>query len=402
MSSKQTTQSSSSTTPWGPQAGALTTAFTDAGNALSQTQGIQTPTNFVSSFDPSQISNFNQMLGYANGSAQGIPQAAQQNGGALLGYGLQGTQGALSGYGSFNPTTANNPQSLINSANAYAAGQNIPALTAAAMQPAMETARDVTMPGLEANAAGTGNTNGSRTSIAEGLVQRGLAENAQNTAAQLQSNAYNNGLNLAENAATTNNNQTLAALQGQGALGLNATNSGTQTQSQGIQDAGQLYQMADYAGSGLTAANQANINNNLASWQAQQQAPWTPLQNYMSIIGTNNWGGTTNTQGTSTTSPSIASIVGGLASGIGSFMSPTYGIGSFSSMSDRRMKTDIRKVGKLDDGQQVYAFRYKHDPSKQVHIGLMAQDVEKNIPEAVHEFNGIKFVDYGRATAHLA
>jgi hypothetical protein len=48
------------------------------------------------------------------------------------------------------------------------------------MQGATETARDVTMPGIEQNAAMTGNTNSTRTGIADGLVQRGLAEQSAN------------------------------------------------------------------------------------------------------------------------------------------------------------------------------------------------------------------------------
>ena len=65
-------------------------------------------------------------------------------------------------------------------------------------------------------------------------------------------------------------------------------------------------------------------------------------------------------------------------------------------LSDRRLKTDIVKVGALFDGTPVYRYRYIGGDTAQ--IGLMAQDVELETPDAVFEFNGIKFVDYVAAT----
>lgn len=65
--------------------------------------------------------------------------------------------------------------------------------------------------------------------------------------------------------------------------------------------------------------------------------------------------------------------------------------------SDRRLKTDIRRVGNLDNGLPVYAYRM--NGSDVTEIGLMADEVEKLSPEAVFEQpNGFKMVDYRRAT----
>jgi Chaperone of endosialidase len=71
-----------------------------------------------------------------------------------------------------------------------------------------------------------------------------------------------------------------------------------------------------------------------------------------------------------------------------------------SLLSDERMKDDIKKVGELFDGQPIYRFRYKGLPK--VHVGLMAQDVERVRPDAVTEYDGIKFVNYDRATDRAA
>jgi hypothetical protein len=63
--------------------------------------------------------------------------------------------------------------------------------------------------------------------------------------------------------------------------------------------------------------------------------------------------------------------------------------------SDRRVKQDIKQVGRLDNGLPVYSFRYEWGGP--VQIGLMAQDVERMHPDAVGEVDGIKTVDYSEA-----
>lgn len=63
-------------------------------------------------------------------------------------------------------------------------------------------------------------------------------------------------------------------------------------------------------------------------------------------------------------------------------------------MSDERVKDDISQVGELNDGTNVYLFRYKGDDTPQ--IGVMAQEVEKKDQRAVKEIGGIKHVDYAK------
>jgi hypothetical protein len=71
--------------------------------------------------------------------------------------------------------------------------------------------------------------------------------------------------------------------------------------------------------------------------------------------------------------------------------------GSF--WSDRRLKHDIKRIGKTDEGMPIYTFKYKGDDSEQTHVGFMADEVEKHHPEAVTtEPSGYKSVDYERAT----
>lgn len=71
-------------------------------------------------------------------------------------------------------------------------------------------------------------------------------------------------------------------------------------------------------------------------------------------------------------------------------------LGSSALMaSDRRVKTEVSRVGTLDNGLPIYAYRYTTGGPMQ--IGVMAQEVEVNNPDAVVEINGIKHVNYGLA-----
>jgi hypothetical protein len=65
--------------------------------------------------------------------------------------------------------------------------------------------------------------------------------------------------------------------------------------------------------------------------------------------------------------------------------------------SDRNLKTDIRRVGRLDNGLAVYSYRMKDGGP--VEIGVMADEVQKIRPQAVHQGERGLMVDYAEATA---
>ncbi|HHH89198.1 MAG TPA: tail fiber domain-containing protein [Aliiroseovarius sp.] len=63
-------------------------------------------------------------------------------------------------------------------------------------------------------------------------------------------------------------------------------------------------------------------------------------------------------------------------------------------VSDRRLKTDIARIGTTAHGLPLYRYRYKG--FSRVYEGVMAQDVVKVMPEAVVKVPfGIMLVDYG-------
>lgn len=384
-SSSQETSKNENTQPWGPQAAALTDAFGKAQAAYGTASQAKAPTDFVAQMTPDQLNAFQSMFNYGmNGSTAGTAAT----GGALQTAGTNATTGALSGLSAFDPTKANNPAALVDAANRYVAGQDIDAQVRNSMLNATQTARDVTLPQINQNAAITGNTNSSRTGIAEGLVQRGLAQQASDLGASLRSQSFKDGLSLAASNANANNNASLGALSTAAGAGTNAANSGVNASSSALNDQRGLYDLATGGAAGLQQANQANLDNQYAQYQSSTQSPYAALQGLMSIIGSNNWG--SNSSGTSTTTknPSAFETIGGLLGA---------GAGAAKLFSDERLKTDVKRVGALDNGLPVYTFRYRG--SSKIQMGVMAQDVELVKPDAVEDFGSYKIVDYEKATA---
>jgi hypothetical protein len=85
----------------------------------------------------------------------------------------------------------------------------------------------------------------------------------------------------------------------------------------------------------------------------------------------------------------------------GNIIGAGLGLGSALLMSDERAKDDIEPVGELYDGQPVFRYRYKGDHRHQ--IGLIAQNVERERPDAVGNIGGgFKGVNYKRATEMAA
>lgn len=93
----------------------------------------------------------------------------------------------------------------------------------------------------------------------------------------------------------------------------------------------------------------------------------------------------------------VAQFLANIAMGTGALSGNTTTTTQPQSLfSDRRLKHDVRPIGKTNDGLPIYAFKYKG--SDQTQLGLMAQDVEKKKPEAVGLAAGFKTVDYDKAT----
>jgi polysaccharide biosynthesis/export protein len=75
--------------------------------------------------------------------------------------------------------------------------------------------------------------------------------------------------------------------------------------------------------------------------------------------------------------------------------SPSVAVGGTTSVSDIRLKRDITKLTQLDNGLALYRFRYLW--SDTFYVGVMAQEVERVVPDAVvRGSDGYLRVNYAR------
>lgn len=77
----------------------------------------------------------------------------------------------------------------------------------------------------------------------------------------------------------------------------------------------------------------------------------------------------------------MGNMMGGLGGIIGGF-----------NFSDRRVKTDIKRIGRHPRGFGVYRYRYIGETRPRV--GFIAQEVRRFAPELVRSFNGVLAVNY--------
>ena len=328
-SSEKDTKTTQQTDPWAPQAAALTTAFNGANGALNTASGAKAPTDFTAQMSPEALAAFHQMV--SSGSNLGVSNGQATTGTALQGAGTSGVTGALSGLSNFNAGAATNPDTISAAAQKYVDGQDINGQVSNAMLPALQQARDVTMPGIEQHAAIGGNINSTRTGIADGLVQRGLAEQSAGLGATLRNAAYTHGLDLASNNANTGNQQNLGALTSAGSIGNTAAATGVNAGTQSVNTQGMLSGEAATGGTGLTAAQQAILDNNTQKYQAQISSPFDALKQYMGVVGTNNWGSSSNGTSNTTSTPSAWDTISGLMSSGGKLASGFMGGGGLLS-----------------------------------------------------------------------
>ena len=134
---------------------------------------------------------------------------------------------------------------------------------------------------------------------------------------------------------------------------INALRTGSQVQNPSFAN---TPMQAQTAGPDLLGAANASYQNQLAAYNAQQAAQGGFLGGLMSLGGA-----------------------------------------AISRYSDIRLKKNIKKIGKLRDGINIYSYNYidYKDLPKDKQIGVMAQEVEKVIPEAVITMaDGYKAVNY--------
>lgn len=253
-----------------------------------------------------------------------------------------------------------------------------PALRAtidASTRPIIDNLMEKALPTIRNGAVSTGNFGSSRQGIAEGLAVRDAAQAVGDTAAKVATTGYGQGLD--------------AMMKGQAlAPGVAQSQTLPGVSTSGVGDIRQ--QLA-----------QALLGEKSGNFNFEQMLPLLMGKELAGIAGSIPGGSTTTTGTTAAPNPIMQGAGLGIA-GLGALGSAggsagIAGLLPLLAMSDRRQKENIKPIGKLYDGQNVYSFRYKGE--QKVQIGLIAQEAPH---EAVHDVDGFLMVDYGKATERAA
>lgn len=230
---------------------------------------------------------------------------------------------------------------------------------------------------------------GQATNNATDLINSRLLPQQERDSAALETQLANQG--LAPGSAAYGTAKTLLGQtqnDARNGAALSGINLGMQQTQQGMAQQGQQYQQA-------FANRNAPINELSAIRSGSQVTNPTfqnaPQQNYTAgpdMLGATTSGYNAALQSASANNAASGSFMNGLFSLGGAALGAPVG-----TFSDRRLKKNIKRVGKLDNGLSVYSYEYKSGGPSQ--IGVMADEVLKVKPEAVGQRDGFLTVNYG-------
>jgi hypothetical protein len=243
---------------------------------------------------------------------------------------------------------------------------------------------------------------GNQTSTnANNSLNAGIAQGNQSSALQTAKDSLTAALGN-QGAFTNAAGQSLDAQKSNQTAGLNAANLGLQAGSAlgGLgndvtNNAGKNALLSAQLGSNDRAVQQAQLDSDAAKWQNEYDAPLTALNTRLAALGMSPYGKTTNTQETKTGGTSSNGALSALG-GIMSFLPLMF--------SDERLKKNVRTEGTTEAGVPLKSYEYKGFMAKEApgrHMGVMAQDLEKKDPGAVHRVKAkdgktYRAVDYSR------
>jgi Chaperone of endosialidase len=222
------------------------------------------------------------------------------------------------------------------------AGQAQADVTSAFDNASTMQARDLARRGVNPS-SGKALAMGNESSIARAVASAGASNKARDSA-RLE------GYSLTDRAANT--------LAGYPAMGMSATGQGASLAANGINIAN--------AGVGGLSAGLGSASQMAASMGSNASNMWGQQANYHANMQEQDQTG------------AILGGLGGIAMG-----------GASLWKSDRRLKQDIELVGKdKATGLNLYEFSYIEDPERARYVGVMADEVKKVRPDAVHTGDG--------------
>lgn len=346
--------------------------------------GNKTTTTAVQQANPQALGYFNQAFGLANQVSQTPTSAVPLQGVANLSPEQQQAITQTNQYSQYGIPYANQAIGMLTGAATPLTNQQIqqyenPYVSSVigATQQQFNLQNQQALNNIQSNAAGMGATGNSRAnSVAPSAYYSAVLPGQEQAIAGLEQQGYTQGLQTAQTEFQQNPQQAAFGVLS----GANTAQNLGLTGANAVAGAGALQQQY---GPNSQAALNALYQQNLGQFQLPFQESQLLTQAAAGLGPL--YGGTSTTQAPP---PNIWSQLGGIGLGVA-------GLGL--AFSDKRLKTNIHKVGETNDGVPIYRYQFKGSP--EWHVGLIAQDVEKKHPDAVHEgIGGIKMVDLKSAT----
>lgn len=274
--------------PWGPQGKHLKRIFDEAKRIYDErSQEGFFGGDLYAGLNDTQRQALQQAIQLSQGAGAQLASNAMQQ----ANLGMSAGQGFLSNAQGLYNMLQNPQQGLLDTTAMFANNPFLEGQIDAVNRDVQRQLTEQVLPGIATHAAATGNTNSSRTGVAEGIALRGAQDRMADTAAQMRSDAYNRGMQMASNTlgqqiqGQLGANQQLGGAWQQGMSGANSALALAQGNIDSMLGAGGIQQMDE----------QARLNEAYQRWLGQDQRQQSLLNDYYNIIGSGNWGGTQTT-----------------------------------------------------------------------------------------------------------
>lgn len=303
-----TTSTSSSSAPWQPQQQYLTSGFANARTALDN--ALANPVyqgQRVADLNPFSTTAANSLANFSQNNF-GLANSATNAANSMLTPGSQYGANAANLYSQLNG--ADPTQQILNTAGQYANSPYANGMIDAAGRDISRGLNEQTLPSLNRQFSGTGNTNSTRAGVESAIAQRGAADRYADMSNNIRGSLFNTGLSQGQNQYNQNLQNTMAANNqlynaynvGQSGLGNAATLANT------------YYNQGNTAGSLYQTQDQNQLNANMAAFNEANQNPLNFIGSYMNAVN-GNYGGTSS--GTSSNSGTGGGWQGALSGALG-------------------------------------------------------------------------------------
>lgn len=303
-----TTTTTQSSAPWQPQQQYLTSGFSDARTALDNALANPVYTGQrVADLNPFQTMGANTLGNFSQQNAFLADQATNASN-SLLQPGANFGNNAADIYARFagvDPT-----QQIINTAGQYANNPYVDGMIDSAGRDVVRQLNEQTLPTLNRQFSGTGNTNSTRAGVQSAIAQRGAADRLTDMSSDIRGRFFGQGLAQGQDQYNRNLTNSLAANQGL----LESFRQGMGGLTNAQQLASGYFNQANTAGSMFQNQQQRELDAAMAQFNEQNKNPLDFIQSYMRSVG-GNYGGTST--GTSTAPKTGGGFLGGLTGALG-------------------------------------------------------------------------------------